>query len=103
MAKAKQSVLTRIGYSDWSVRRTIDEAENIARWSPWLAHEWMEEAAARLDIMYAPHHDYYDAAVKRINAYWKQHRKYRWFNEREFWKDGKTYLPPKMLDPLFND
>ena len=103
MAKAKQSVLTRIGYSDWSVRRTIDEAENIARWRPWIAHEWMEEAAARLDIIYAPHHDYYDAAVKRINAYWKQHRKYKWFNEREFWKDGKQYLPPKMLDPLFDE
>ena len=103
MAKAKQSVLTRIGYSDWSVRRTIDEAENIARWRPWIAHEWMEEAAARLDIIYAPHHNYYDAAVKRINAYWKQHRKYKWFNEREFWKDGKQYLPPKMLDPLFDE
>tara|TARA_Y100001937_G_scaffold19700_1_gene27218 strand:- start:186 stop:497 length:312 start_codon:yes stop_codon:yes gene_type:complete len=102
MAKAKQSILTRIGYSDWSVRRTIDEAENIARWRPWLAHEWMEEAAARLDIVYAPHHDYYDAAVKRINAYWKRHRQYRWFNEREFWKDGKTYTSPKMLDTLYD-
>ena len=102
MAKTKQSILTRIGYSDWSVRRTIDEAENIARWRPWLAHEWMEEAAARLDIVYAPHHDYYDAAVKRINAYWKRHRQYRWFNEREFWKDGKTYTSPKMLDTLYD-
>ena len=101
MAKAKQSVLTRIGYSDWSVRRTIDEAENIALWQPWIAHEWMEEAAARLDIVYAPHHDYYDAAVKRINAYWKQHRRYRWFNEREFWKNGKTYHSPKMLEPRY--
>ena len=103
MAKAKQSILTRIGYSDWSVRRTIDEAENIARWQPWIAHEWMEEAAARLDIVYAPYHDEYDAAVKRINTMWKKNRQYRWFNEREFWKDGKTYLPPKMLDQLFDD
>ena len=86
MAKAKQSILTRIGYSDWSVRRTINEAANIARWSPWLAHEWMEEAAARLDIMYAPYHEEYNQAVKRINALWKKHRQYRWFNEREFWK-----------------
>ena len=103
MAKAKQSVLTRIGYSDWSVRRTIDEAENIARWQPWIAPEWMEEAAARLDIVYAPYHDEYDAAVKRINAMWKKHRQYRWFNEREFWKHGKTYYPPKMLDQLFDE
>ena len=103
MAKAKQNLLTRIGYSDWSVRRTIWEAENIARWKPWIAHEWMEEAAARLDIVYAPHHDEYDAAVKRINAMWKKHRQYRWFNEREFWKDGKTYSAPKMLDQLYDD
>ena len=53
--------------------------------------------------MYAPFHDEYDAAVKRINAMWKKHRQYRWFNEKEFWKDGKTYLPPKMLDQLFDD
>lgn len=103
MAKAKQNLLTRIGYSDWSVRRTIWEAENIARWKPWIAHEWMEEAASRLDIVYAPHHDEYDAAVKRINAMWKKHRQYRWFNEREFWKDGKTYSSPKMLDQLYDD
>ena len=38
------------GYNVWSVRRTIDEARNIARYSPWKAHEWMEEARNRLDI-----------------------------------------------------
>ena len=103
MAKATQSLLTRLGYSDWSVRRTIWEAENIARWKPWLAHEWMEEAAARLDIVYAPYHDEYDKAVKRINAMWRSLRSYRWYNEREFWKDGKTYYPAKMLDPLYDD
>jgi len=102
MAKAKQTILTRIGYSDWSVRRTIWEAENIARWQPWLCHEWMEEAAARLDIQYAPFHDEYDAAVKRINAMWKKNTSYRWYNEREFWKDGKTYHQPKMLEPCFD-
>ena len=32
------------GYNVWSRRRTIDEAKNIARWSPWIAHEWMAES-----------------------------------------------------------
>ena len=33
------------GYNVWSRRRTIDEAKNIARWSPWIAHEWMAETS----------------------------------------------------------
>ena len=55
------------GYTVWSVLRTIREAENIARWNPWLAHDWMEEARDRLDIYSAPYHEEYDAAVNRIN------------------------------------
>ena len=43
MAKAKPVQFgTLTGYNDWGVMRTIREAENIARWNPWKAHEWME-------------------------------------------------------------
>ena len=90
MARANPTPFIPSGYSDWPIRRCIAEAVNVCRYSPWKAHEWMEEAAARLDIMYAPYFDEYNNAVKRINAMWKKHRQYRWFNEREFWKDGKT-------------
>ena len=41
--KTEKSTLIQ-GYSTWSRRRTIDEAKNIARWSPWIAHEWMAES-----------------------------------------------------------
>lgn len=103
MAKTRQSILSSIGYSDWSIIRTLWEAENIARWSPWRTHEWMEEAANRLDIVHAPYFEEYNDAVKRINAIWKQNTRYRWYNEKDFWKDGKTYRSPKMLEPLFDD
>ena len=53
----------------WSVLRTIREAENIARWNPWKAHEWMEEARNRLDIYDAPYHDQFDAAVQKLTLF----------------------------------
>ena len=50
---AKKSVQSNLisGYSAWSRSRTIDEAHNISRWNPWLAHEWMKEAILVLQIM----------------------------------------------------
>ena len=104
MAKAKaQAFGTGKGYTDWGVMRTIREAENIARWSPWHTHEWMEEAVNRLDIMYAPYHEEYDAAVKRINHLWLTLRTYSWFDEKTFWAKGKTIHPPKLLQPILED
>ena len=78
-----------IGYTDWSVLRTIWEAENISRWNPWICHEWMEEAANRLDIVFAPYYKEYNKAVHKINAQWKRNTKYRWYNEKEFWKKSE--------------
>jgi hypothetical protein len=91
------------GYTDWGVLRTIREAENIARWNPWLAHEWMEEARNRLDIYSAPYHEQYDTAVRRINALWKSNSQCHWYDAKEFWKRGKVSYPPKMLEPLFDE
>ena len=42
--------LNAIGYSDWGIKRTIREAENVSRWNPWKCHEWMEEARDRMDL-----------------------------------------------------
>jgi hypothetical protein len=103
MVKAKpQQFGMNTGYSNWSVMRTIREAENIARWAPWKTHEWMNDAQQRLDIVRAPYHEEYDAAVSRINYLWKTNRSHRWYNERDFWMDGKISRPPKMLEPLFD-
>ena len=104
MARAKPlPVGSNSGYSDWSVRRTLREAENIARWSPWITHEWMEEALNRLDIRTAPFHDDYNAAVHRINALWRSIAKTQYYNQKEFWAKGKFPMPPKMLEPIFDE
>ena len=44
MARAKPTPFMPSGYSDWPIRRCIAEAVNVCRYSPWKAHEWMEEA-----------------------------------------------------------
>ena len=104
MAKSTltQSVF-HAGYNVWSVRRTIDEARNIARYSPWKAHEWMQEAYNRLDLYEAPFHEQYDQAVHEINALWRSLETYSWFDKREFWTKGKAQHPPTYLEPLFDE
>ena len=104
MAKAKPVQFgTLTGYNDWSVMRTIREAENIARWNPWKAHEWMEEARQRLDLFNAPYHDQFDDAVHRINALWRSNMQCHWYDSKTFWMDGKQSRQPKFLDPLYED
>ena len=89
-------------YSDWGIKRTIREAENVARWNPWKAHEWMNEARNRMDLdnMFF---DEYDSAVRRINARWKLITKLRWYNPDEFWKRGKESMAPKLLEPMVDE
>lgn len=84
------------GYANWDVRRTIREAENVARWNPWLAHAWMQEALDQLDLD-RPFFREYDEAVTRINARWRLLTHFRWFNETDFWSvDGQPF-PPTYL------
>jgi hypothetical protein len=87
---------TANGYSNWDVRRTIREAENVARWNPWLAHIWMEEAKNQLSID-RPFFEEYDAAVQRINARWLLLKHFHWFNEAEFWSVEGEPQPVTLL------
>lgn len=104
MAKAKPIAFGSVtGYNDWSVMRTIREAENIARWNPWKAHEWMEEARQRLDLFNAPYHDQFDTAVHNINNLWRSNMCCHWYDSKTFWMDGKQSRQPKFLDPLYED
>lgn len=81
------------GYSNWDIRRTIREAENVARWNPWLAHAWMEEAHNQLSLD-KPFFKEFDDAVERINARWRIMRSFRWYNEVDFWQlDGQQRSP----------
>lgn len=73
------------GYTMWDIRRTIREAENVARWKPWLGHSWMEEALNQITLD-NPFYSEYNSAVDRINDRWILLRAFDWFNEGEFWK-----------------
>lgn len=86
------------GYSDWGIKRTIREAENVSRWNPWLAHAWMEEARDQLSLE-KPYYTEFDEAAMRMNRYWLRLRRFRWFNELEFWMlngeaRGITFIQP---------
>lgn len=99
MAKKRSSLPAKYGsagYADWDIRRTIREAENVARWNPWLAHAWMEEAHNQLSLD-KPFFREFDEAVERINARWRILRNFIWFNEAEFWELEGEPMPPKYL------
>lgn len=100
MLMAKKQTLpakyTASGYANWDTRRTIREAENVARWNPWLAHAWMQEALDQLSID-RPFFQEYDDAVTRINARWMLLRRFHWFNEAEFWSFDGEMLPMTLL------
>lgn len=90
MAK-KKPVYTGSGYSVWSFGRLIREAENVARWNPWVAHAWMEEARNKLSLD-APFYREFNSTAQRINYRWALLKKFRWFDEVEFWElDGVSY------------
>ena len=102
MAKLKNYIpdkYSSFGYSDWGVRRTIREAENVSRWNPWLAHAWMEEAHDQLSLD-APFFDEFDAAVERINTYWLTIAKFRWYDETSFWNIEGVYHKPQLLKKI---
>jgi hypothetical protein len=86
-----------VGYAVWETRRTIREAENVARWNPWLAHAWMEEARDELSLD-RPFFSEFDAAVDRINARWQLLLRFHWFDSVEFWKlDGESFPPTYLV------
>lgn len=90
MAKRKH-VYTGSGYSVWSFGRLIREAENVARWNPWVAHAWMEEARNRLSLD-VPYYSEFNYTAERINAHWELLKKFPWFDEGEFWElDGQVH------------
>ena len=86
MVKAKPT-LSMGGYSTWGIRRTLQEALNVARYSPWTAIKWMEEAKDFIDI-HSPFYEQYDDTARKINALWKSYEKYHWYDAQDFWKKG---------------
>ena len=84
------------GYTVWSVRRTIREAVNVARFAPWCAIEWMEEARDHISLE-NPLFDEFDEAAERINALWRSYERMHWYEAREFWRRGKVVMPPQRI------
>lgn len=99
MPKKKQESKLLLGYSAWSSKKLIKEATNVARWNPWLAHEWMEEATRGLSIDNYDVVDYHDAAVDKINNHWKMISRMRFYNQKDFWNG----LPPRMIKKIISD
>ena len=85
MARAKVYHNSSSGYADWGIKRTLREAESVARWNPWTAHEWMEEAGNRLSLDNCLYQEFDDVAA-RINSRWKIMLSFRWFKKEDFWK-----------------
>jgi len=87
-------------YSDWSVKKLVDESKNVARWNPWIAHDWMREASYQIiGIDQYRLIEYHDAAVEQINAYWRTLTRMRFYKEKEFWQG----MRPKMLTKMVPD
>lgn len=99
----KEKILYNItGYNSWSIRRTISEAEHVARWNPWVAHAWMEEARQNITLDF-PFYEEFDSACARINARWKNKEIYSWFSVDEFWKKDKQIMDPIYLENTVGD
>lgn len=89
MVKSKNLPDKYSGYSVWSTKRTLREAKNVARWSPWHAHAWMEDARDSLSLDNPLYKEFNEAAYE-MNLYWFRLRQFRWYNEAEFWAiDGE--------------
>lgn len=87
------------GYSDWGIKRTLREAKNVARWSPWHAHQWMEEARNYISLD-NPYYEEFNEAVYIINSYWLSMRNYRWFDELTFWSLDGEPNPVTLIEPI---
>ena len=99
MPRKKQESNLTTGYSNWSKRKLINEAINVARWNPWLAHNWMSEATDGLSIENFDLIDYHDAAADRINDYWNKISRMVYYDAKSFWNN----LPPKMIKKIVSD
>tara|TARA_R110001592_G_scaffold76790_3_gene231578 strand:+ start:183 stop:488 length:306 start_codon:yes stop_codon:yes gene_type:complete len=100
MPRAKKQDINSFGrahFVDWSVRRTCNEAANVARWNPPLALEWFNEATERLDA-FSDDYEYYNKVAKATNRLWTKMETYQWYDKNDYW--GK--LPIKRV-PLMGD
>lgn len=100
MAKKRNKAPERFGgYTTWSIRRTISEAVNVARWSPWHAHAWMEEARDQISLDF-PFYDEFDRAADKINRHWVLLTRFPWFDATEFWSLEGEPQEPRLIEKI---
>jgi hypothetical protein len=97
MVKSSTLEKSSSAYVNWGIHRTLREAKNVSRWSPWHAHIWMEEARNYLSLD-APFYSEYNDAATEINLYWLRMRKFRWFDEAEFWSIDSNPQPLTLIE-----
>ena len=99
MPRKKQESKLTTGYSNWSKRKLINEAVNVARWNPWLAHDWMTEATNGISIENFDLIDHHDTAASKINDHWNKISRMFYYDAKVFWNN----IPPKMIKKLISN
>ena len=87
MAKKKQDHKT-IGFSFWDTNDYLRECQNIVRWTPRLAIDWMEGIASR--IWTQTQISYYNRVATDINVYLDNLETYRFYDKFETWENDRV-------------
>ena len=102
MPRAKKQDINSLGvfnsYCDWTTKRLIDEAANMARWNPPMAFSWFNQAATQLTIDDYDTMQYYDKMAKQTNRLWAKNETYDWFDKKEIWGTHPISRVPLMLE-----
>ena len=87
MAKEKQDHKT-IGFSFWDTSDYLRECQNIVRWNPRLAIDWMEGIASR--IWTQTQITYYNRVATDINTYLDNLEHYRFYDKFAVWENDRV-------------
>ena len=87
MAKKKQDHKT-IGFSFWDTNDYLRECQNIVRWNPRLAIDWMEGIASR--IWTQTQITYYNRVATDINTYLDRLETYRFYDKFAVWENDRV-------------
>lgn len=85
-------------FSNWSTRKLITEAANVARWNPLLGYEWFQQAASEITISEYPLMLFYDKKAKETNQYWRFKEKMRFYDKAEMWSGFQPLTIPLFME-----
>jgi hypothetical protein len=94
MAKTKNDK-GLFGFNFWDTRTTIRECQNLVRWNPALALEWMTRLQGQPMNSLVTRE--YNRAVQVINNHLDQLERHSWYNKKEVW----GVLAPQRLEEMY--